>query len=108
MLRREFGGGGTDRQDRDVRAAVTVVIADDHPAILDAVGRYLELNGIAVLGTTADGDGAVALCEELRPAVALVDLRMPGLSGLGVLSGSGCAYPTRSCSSTRVSVTARS
>ena len=85
MLRREFGGGGKDRQDQDLRAAVTVVIADDHPAIVDSVGRYLELNGIAVLGTAADGDGAVAVCEELKPAVALIDLRMPGLSGLGAL-----------------------
>ena len=85
MLRREFGGGGKGRHDQGLRAAVTVVIADDHPAIIDSVGRYLELNGIAVLGTAADGDGAVAVCEELKPAVALIDLRMPGLSGLGVL-----------------------
>ena len=85
LLRREFGVGDKDRQDRDLRAAVTVVIADDHPAIVDAVGRYLELNGIAVLGTASDGDGAVAVCEELEPAVALIDLRMPGLSGLGAL-----------------------
>jgi DNA-binding NarL/FixJ family response regulator len=85
LLRREFGGGTTDRQDQGPRGAVTVVIADDHPAIVDSVGRYLELNGIAVVGTAADGDGAVAVCEDLKPAVALVDLRMPGLSGLGAL-----------------------
>jgi DNA-binding NarL/FixJ family response regulator len=85
LLRPEFGGGGRDRHDRGVRAAVSVIIADDHPAILDSVGRYLELNGIAVLGTAIDGDGAVAVCEELKPAVALVDLRMPELSGLAVL-----------------------
>ena len=84
LLRREFGGG-TSRHQHDLHAAVTVVIADDHPAIVDSVGRYLELNRIAVLGTAGDGDGAVAVCEELKPAVALIDLRMPGLSGLGAL-----------------------
>jgi DNA-binding NarL/FixJ family response regulator len=84
LLRPQIG----DPEERSVPrsdAAVTVVIADDHPAIVDSVGRYLELNGIAVLGSAPDGDSAVSLCEELRPAVALVDLRMPGLSGLAVL-----------------------
>jgi DNA-binding NarL/FixJ family response regulator len=84
LLRPQIG----DPEERTVPrsdAAVTVVIADDHPAIVDSVGRYLELNGIAVLGSAPDGDSAVLLCEELRPAVALVDLRMPGLSGLAVL-----------------------
>jgi DNA-binding NarL/FixJ family response regulator len=85
LLRPQFGSSGTDRQDRSARAALTVVIADDHPAIVDSVGRYLELNGVAVVGTAADGDGAVELCAELQPDVALIDLRMPGLSGLGAL-----------------------
>jgi DNA-binding NarL/FixJ family response regulator len=85
LLRREFGGGSDNRHDHGFDAAITVVIADDHPAIVDSVGRYFELNGIAVLGTAGDGDSAVALCQQLRPAVALIDLRMPGLSGLAVL-----------------------
>jgi DNA-binding NarL/FixJ family response regulator len=38
-----------------------------------------------VLGAAADGESAVSLCEKLEPSVALVDLRMPGLSGLAVL-----------------------
>lgn len=62
--------------------AVTVVIVDDHPAILDSVGRYLQSQGIAVLGTAADGSTGVALIEKLRPQVAILDLRLPGLSGL--------------------------
>lgn len=63
----------------------TVVIADDHPAILDAVSRFLEHNGFVVVGTATDGESAVSVCERLRPDVAVVDLRMPVLSGLGVL-----------------------
>jgi DNA-binding NarL/FixJ family response regulator len=77
--------GEPEERSATVSAAVTVVIADDHPAIVDSVGRYLEQNGIAVLGSAGDGDNAVALCQELQPSVALVDLRMPGLSGLAVL-----------------------
>jgi DNA-binding NarL/FixJ family response regulator len=85
LLRREFGESVEGRPDRTERAAVSVVIADDHPAIVDSVGRYLELNGIAVLATAAEGESAVTLCEKLRPAVALIDLRMPGLSGLAAV-----------------------
>ena len=62
--------------------AITVVIVDDHPAILDSVGRYLESQGIDVLGTAADGSTGVELIEQLRPKVAILDLRLPGLSGL--------------------------
>ena len=93
MLRPEFGSGSKDRQDHGLRSALSVVIVDDHPAIIDSVGRYLELNGIAVIGTAADGDGAVRLCVELRPTVALVDLRMPGLSGLEALERLRLAVP---------------
>ena len=85
MLRREFGEGVEERSSHGDRAGISVVVADDHPAIVDSVGRYLELNGISVLATAADGDGVVTLCEKLRPTVALVDLRMPGLSGLAAL-----------------------
>ena len=85
MLRREFGEGVEERPDHGYRAAVSVIIADDHPAIVDSVGRYLELNGISVLATATNGDSAVTLCEKLRPTVALIDLRMPGLSGLAAI-----------------------
>ena len=61
---------------------MSVVIVDDHPAILDSLGRYLESQGIAVLGTAGDGTTAVELIERLRPTVAIIDLRLPGLSGL--------------------------
>lgn len=61
--------------------SVTVTIADDHPAVLDAVSRFLERNGISVLGTAADGEDALRELERLRPMVAIVDLRMPGFSG---------------------------
>jgi DNA-binding NarL/FixJ family response regulator len=85
VLRQETGDEVAVRQEQRPAAGIGVVIADDHPAIVDSVGRYLELNGIAVLGTAADGDTAVSVCEAVRPAVALVDLRMPGLTALEVI-----------------------
>jgi DNA-binding NarL/FixJ family response regulator len=56
-------------------------VADDHPAVLEAVGDYLESAGIRVAGRARDGEEALAKIETLRPQVALVDLRMPRLGG---------------------------
>ncbi len=72
---------------------VTVTIADDHPAVLDAVSRFLEHQGIEVLGTAADGEAALREIERLRPMVAIVDLRMPGFSGGEIIRRARAAAP---------------
>ena len=63
---------------------ITCVVADDHPAVLDAVSRALARDGIDVVAQVRDGDDAVRAILEHRPAVAVVDHRMPGLSGVSV------------------------
>jgi DNA-binding NarL/FixJ family response regulator len=63
---------------------VTCVIADDHPAVLDALARMLEANGIAVVAQARDGEDAIRAIEKLEPAVAVVDVHMPGISGMAV------------------------
>jgi DNA-binding NarL/FixJ family response regulator len=65
-------------------AGTTIVVADDHPAMLAALSEILERNGFAVVGRAGDGEQAVALIEETKPQLALVDVRMPRLSGLEV------------------------
>jgi DNA-binding NarL/FixJ family response regulator len=62
----------------------TCVLADDHPVILDSVSRYLEANGLRIVGTARNGEEAVALIEAERPALAVLDARMPRLSGAEV------------------------
>jgi DNA-binding NarL/FixJ family response regulator len=61
---------------------VSCLVADDHPAVLDAVADYLEHAGIRVAGRARDGEEALAKIESLRPRVALLDLRMPKLGGI--------------------------
>jgi DNA-binding NarL/FixJ family response regulator len=63
---------------------ITCVIADDHPAVLDSVSRVLGKHGISVLAQVRDGEEAVQAIEEHKPQVAIVDLRMPGMSGIAV------------------------
>ena len=62
---------------------IRVIIADDHPLVREALQGLLEsAEDIAVAGTAADGQDAVALALELSPDVALMDLEMPGVDGI--------------------------
>ena len=64
---------------------IRCVIADDHPAILDAVTRYLtSAEDIELVGSAKDGARALALIEGEAPDVAIVDIRMPKLSGIEI------------------------
>lgn len=64
---------------------VTCLVADDHPALVQAVVDYLRAVNVDVVATAADGERAVALAIETTPDVALVDFRMPRLSGTELL-----------------------
>ena len=54
-----------------------VVIADDAPLIREGVARLLADNGVEVVDQVGDADSALASVRDLRPDVALVDIRMP-------------------------------
>lgn len=59
-----------------------VVLADDHPLFRDGVASLLAAWGHEVVGLAGDGEEAVALVERLRPDLVLMDVAMPGLTGL--------------------------
>jgi len=54
-----------------------VVIADDAPLIREGVARLLAENGVDVVDQVGDADAALTSVRDLRPDVALVDIRMP-------------------------------
>ena len=58
-----------------------VVLVDDDEANLSTLTEALELEGIEVVGTATDGVGGIALVDDRRPDVVLMDLRMPGMDG---------------------------
>jgi DNA-binding NarL/FixJ family response regulator len=64
------------------QAQITCVVADDHPAVLEAVAEYLAQGGIEVIARARDGEDALEKIEQRRPDVALVDVRMPKLGGI--------------------------
>jgi DNA-binding NarL/FixJ family response regulator len=59
------------------------VVADDHPAIIDAVSRYLaDVDDVDLVATAENDDEALRLVEEHAPEVAVMDIRMPGVGGV--------------------------
>ena len=66
-------------------SALTCVIADDHPAIVESVTRLLEEDdAFRVVATAFDGVEALARIRELQPDVALIDVGMPHLDGVEI------------------------
>jgi DNA-binding NarL/FixJ family response regulator len=64
---------------------ISVVLADDHPIVRQGLRALLEGAGsCAVVGEASDGLTAVDLIVELRPDVAILDVRIPDLDGLEV------------------------
>jgi DNA-binding NarL/FixJ family response regulator len=77
-------------------AVATIVVADDHPAMLTAMAELLARSGFDVVGCAPDGLQAVQLIEAKQPTVAVVDMRMPKLSGIEVAIQSATVSPETS------------
>jgi DNA-binding response OmpR family regulator len=63
----------------------TVLVVDDEPIVRDVVVRYLERDGYETL-EAASGDEARRLLERDAPALVVLDVMLPGLSGLELCS----------------------
>lgn len=61
-----------------------ILVVDDDPGIRDVIAAILQLDGYAV-DTAADGREALDRIHAQRPALVLLDLQMPGLTGWDVL-----------------------
>lgn len=81
-----LGAAGLDPQSPP-RATVRVIVADDHPAMRGALARLVhEHRALELVGEAGDGAEALAMIGALTPDVALLDVRMPTLDGLGLLA----------------------
>jgi DNA-binding NarL/FixJ family response regulator len=72
---------------------IRVVAADDHPAYLRATTETLKRAGLVVVAVSSNGEGVLDSVRALAPDVALVDLRMPGISGAEVARTVRARYP---------------
>jgi DNA-binding NarL/FixJ family response regulator len=79
-----FTGDGHARKRAASPRILRVVIADDHPFYRQGLARLLSQSGVEVVGEAANGPDAIELVERTAPDVAVVDLNMPGMSGVEV------------------------
>lgn len=64
-----------------------VLLVDDHTLFRSGLETLLERHGIEVIATAGNGREGFLMARELQPEVVLLDMRMPEMSGLEVLSG---------------------
>ena len=73
---------------------IRVLIADDHLIVREGLRMILEARpDIEIVAEAQDGEAAVRLTEALQPQVILMDLRMPGLDGLGAIQRIKARWP---------------
>ena len=67
---------------------IRVLIADDHPVVRSGLRALIETEtGMEVVGDAADGKEAIEKAGQLLPDIVLLDLMMPGVSGLEAIEG---------------------
>jgi DNA-binding NarL/FixJ family response regulator len=64
--------------------AIRIVLADDHPLILDALAHLFPAPDFEVLARCKDGKTALEKVRETAPDIVILDIRMPGIDGIEV------------------------
>lgn len=83
-----------------MEGSIRVLLADDHPLVLEGLRYRLEAQqGVDLVGVASSGQELLTLAQELRPDVVVTDITMPGLSGL-----EACKVLQESCPDIRVLV----
>ena len=73
---------------------IRVILADDHAVVRKGIREFLEAEGgIDVLAEAGDGEQALAVVGQLQPDVAILDIQMPGLTGIEVTRRIKAQYP---------------
>jgi CheY-like chemotaxis protein len=72
--------------ENDQRDGIRVFVVDDEPIIVRVIQLHLQRAGYLHVTGTTDSTQALRMIREQRPNVVLLDLTMPGVSGLDILA----------------------
>src|SRR4051812_34266259 len=61
---------------------LTLVLADDHVIVREGIAALCASHGFRILGQCADGEAAVEMILAQKPDFAILDLHMPGVTGI--------------------------
>jgi DNA-binding NarL/FixJ family response regulator len=75
------------------RTPITVVLIDDEPMIRAGLAQTLSADGLEVIGEAGNGEDALGLVLDLRPDVVLIDIKLPGISGVEAIQRLGLLAP---------------
>jgi DNA-binding NarL/FixJ family response regulator len=75
--------------------AATVLIVDDHPSFRASARAMLESAGFDVVGEATDGASALDAVAALDPALVLLDVQLPDISGFELCAEICCREPPR-------------
>jgi DNA-binding NarL/FixJ family response regulator len=82
-LRLDVPDSRASDQGPDGPEAITVLVVDDHPGFRRALERALRRSaGLRLVGSARSGEEAIAMSARLEPRVVVMDLAMPGVSGV--------------------------
>jgi two-component system, NarL family, response regulator len=87
--------GGTINAETTTTAKLKVMIVDDHPLMLVGAASIVNARSdMTVVAQTGTGEEAVALFSKHRPDVTLMDLRLPGMSGVDAIRVIRSTFPS--------------
>ena len=75
------------------RPPITVALVDDEQLIRVALAQALSSSGLELVGEAATGEDAIELVVDVRPDVVLMDLQLPGMSGVQTIQQVGLLAP---------------
>lgn len=77
-------------------ATIRVILVDDHPVVRFGLAAIIGLQpDMAVVAEAGSGEEACALCDRQPADVVLMDLRLPGLSGVEAIRAIRKMHPNR-------------